>query len=351
MHAHKQVYEEKTVRNDALNDENFREAMRRRRYAPLHTLPTVTWHSNFDTLENSSSCFSVPTLVTATNTGTFDCSAVCNDNRAVYFFVNINDMYIVNGTKLMSGGYCTMNSVPRNCNSETSLIFYSVNQWTCIADDPRYFAGESNVMQIVGRQHSEHILPEDISKIVLWDNLLDQEVNPFTNTFRYSWDDKLNDGRRRFTVRCNALDIRHNLMFLNPYNDIECLPNVCTSVQWAHRSIRPNFETGVCDCGDVNTTRVEHIDQNDPTSKCASITNRLIDRDYNFRVECLSLDTPITEYQPNKVLCPPQIFNQNTDNAFTFTIHGVLPLSGNGIDEPTTALWQDTKNRVIWNTI
>lgn len=80
-----QIYREKTKRDIILNDEDLRKSMQNRRYAPLHTLPTVRWHSNFDTLEGSSSCFSVPTLVTTTNTGTFDCSAVCNDKRAAYF--------------------------------------------------------------------------------------------------------------------------------------------------------------------------------------------------------------------------------------------------------------------------
>ncbi|ACZ63526.1 PIF2 [Pieris rapae granulovirus Wuhan] len=347
-----QIYQEKTKRDIILNDDDLRKSMQNRRYAPLHTLPTVRWHSNFDTLEGSSSCFSVPTLVTTTNTGTFDCSAVCNDKRAAYFFVNTNDMYIVNGERLSSGGYCTMNSVPRNCNSETSLILYSVNQWTCIAEDPRYFAGEGNLIQVAGRQHSDEILSSDINKIVLWDNRLNRQVNPAVNTFRNSWDERLEDGRRRFEVRCGALDKNHNQMFLNPYNEIECLPNVCTSTQWIHRDVKPNFEKGICECGASNVTRVEHVDQNDPSSKCAGVTNRLNkeEREFNFRVECLSLDTPVSEFNKNKLLCPPSLFNQNTDFAYHFTLKGVIPLSGNGIDEPTTSLWKDTRNRVAWYT-
>nr|AAN77187.1 unknown [Choristoneura fumiferana granulovirus] len=144
--------------------------------------------------------------------------------------------------------------------------------------------------------------------------------------------------------------MRHNQMFLNPLNNIECLPNVCTSVQWVNRNVRPNFETGICDCGNVNTTRVQHIDENDNTSKCAAIINRLDTnrRAYSFRVECLSLDTPVNEYRVNKLLCPPDIFNQNTDFAFTFTLDGIIPLSGNGIHEPTTRLWEDTRSRIEW---
>ncbi|ABC61169.1 PIF-2 [Choristoneura occidentalis granulovirus] len=348
--AHQQITFDANYRQELLEDEDFKDSMKRRRYVPLHFLPTVRWHTNFDTLEGSSNCFSVPTLVTAQNTGTFDCTAVCNDERAVYFYVAPNDIFIVNGNRLMSGGYCSMNSIPRNCNSETSLILHSVNQWTCIAEDPRYFAGEGNLIQVAGRQHSDDILPEDINKIVLWDNLLNRQVNPVVNTFRYSWDDKLENGNRRFEIKCDALDMRHNQMFLNPLNNIECLPNVCTSVQWVNRNVRPNFETGICDCGNVNTTRVQHIDENDNTSKCAAIINRLDTnrRAYSFRVECLSLDTPVNEYRVNKLLCPPDIFNQNTDFAFTFTLDGIIPLSGNGIHEPTTRLWEDTRSRIEW---
>ncbi|APO13925.1 PIF-2 [Plodia interpunctella granulovirus] len=345
------MYTEMLERNALVNDDEFREAMKNRRYTPLHALPAVRWHYNFDTLEGSSSCFSVPTLVTVTNTGTFDCAAVCNDDRAVYFFVNPNDKFVVNGTLLMSGGYCTMNSVPRNCNSETSLILYSVNQWTCIAEDPRYFAGEGNLVQIAGRQHGDHILPGDADKIVLWDNERNRAVNPVMVSHRYTWDDRMADGKRRFEVRCEALDIRHNLMFNNPHNEIECLPNVCTTVNWIHRDVRPNFDNGTCDCGNFNNTRVRHITDSDPTSMCASIVNRLDFQEgaYEFRVGCLSLDTPITEYHEDKLLCPPDIFNQNTDFAYTFRVEGVVPMSGNGIDEPTTRLWKETRNRINWH--
>nr|AUF81988.1 per os infectivity factor-2 [Cryptophlebia leucotreta granulovirus] len=353
FNAHQKIYNEKVERVEILNNEEFKEIVYRRRYAPLHTLPTVKWHSNFDTLEGSSNCFSVPILVTTTNTGTFDCGAVCKDERALYFFVTPHDKFVVNGVLLPSGGYCTMNSVPRNCNSETSLIIFSVNQWTCIAEDPRYFAGEGNLIQVAGRQHSSHISPEQIDKVVLWDNLMNRVVNPVVNTFRYSWDDVLEDGNRRFEVKCDALDLKHNEMFLNPFNKIECLPNVCTSVNWAHRDVKPNFEIGVCECGNVNITRVQHIDENDASSKCAAIINRLNknERNYNFRVECLSMDTPITEFKYDKLLCPPEIFTQNTDFAYTFSLNGVIPLSGNGIDEPTTRLWKDTQNRILWNSI
>lgn len=351
--AHSKIREEVTKREALLNDQEFRNTVRNRRYVPLHTLPTVRWHSNFDTVEGSSSCFSVPTLVTTYDTGNFDCAAVCSDDRAVYFYVAPNDVFVVNGSVLRSGGYCSLNSIPRNCNRETSVILYSVNQWTCIADDPRYFAGEANLMQVAGRQHSDMILPTHADRNVLWDNRFDREVNPLSNTFRYSWDDTMEDGRRRFEVRCNALDIHHNKMILNPLNEIECMPNVCTNVHWVHPDVRPNFATGICDCGNRNTTRVENIDASDRSSRCAAVTNRVVasDRDYNFRVECLSLDTPVTEYRKHKLLCPPDIFNQNTDFAYTFTLNGVVPLSRNGIDEPTTRLWRDTRGRVAWNMV
>lgn len=334
-----------------LNDEEYREYMRQRRYAPLHTLPALRWHSNFDTLDDNASCFSVPTLVTVLNDTHYDCSAVCNDERAVYFFVDDTDKFIVNGVRLARGGYCTTNAVPRNCNKDTSLIMHSVNQWTCIAEDPRVFAGVGNVIQIAGKQHSRDILASDLDKIVLWDNLLNRRVNPLVNSMRRTWDDKMEDGRWRFEVRCDARDSRFNQMFVNPYNRLECLPNVCTFVNHVHNSVKPNFRTGECDCGDVNQSRVQHVVEDDPRSKCAAIVDRLdtVTNAYNFRVDCLSLDTPVSEFAENKLLCPPEIFNINTDFAYTFSLRGVIPRSGNGIHEPTARLWRDTQTRVRWN--
>ncbi|QBQ01591.1 pif-2 [Hyphantria cunea granulovirus] len=335
-----------------MNDPNFRQQMANRRYAPLHTLPNVVINNTFDMVDDSSSCFSAPTLVTQTKKSTFDCASVCNHEDAAYFFVNTNDRFVVNGVRLAPGGYCTTSSIPRSCNTETSIILHSMNQWSCIAEDPRYFAGPANMVQVAGRQHSEQISGDQIIKNVLWDNLLNREVDINTNTFRRSWDETLVDGTRRFVVHCNGLDRRHNEMFVNPFNPIECLPNVCTNVNYAHRSVRPNFVDGVCECGDVNVTRMEHIIEGDRTSLCAGVLNRSrpATNSYDFRVPCIALDTPVSLFNPDHLMCPPEVFNQNTDFAYTFTLRGVTVMSGNGIDEPTWQLWMDTRTRINWNT-
>lgn len=344
------IQKEAEERNVMLNDEAFRDELRQRRYVPLHVLPNVRWEANFDTLEGSAICFEMPTLVTAQDTGTFDCATICNDSRAAYFFVRPNDRIIVNGVLLMSGGYCTTNSLPRRCNNETSLVMHSLNQWLCIAEDPRFFAGEGNMILQAGRQHADRIDPTTIGNIVLWDKFLTRVVNPSVNNFRRTWDDTMPDGSRRFEVRCNSLDVNRNQMFLNPYNPIECLPNVCTNVRFMHRDVKPDFERGTCDCGDFDITRVKHIDPSDESSMCASIIDEmdLEHESYHFRVPCVALDTPVTMFNQNMFLCPGGGFNNNTDFAFRFTLTGVYSRSGNGIDEPTYRFYQDTNTRLNW---
>nr|QKV50198.1 ORF37 protein [Plutella xylostella granulovirus] len=342
------VVDDAEERNRLLNDETFRRQLRDRRYAPLHTLPSVS--VNVD--GPATGCFSTPTLVTRNDVPSFDCSAVCGTEASAYFYVDEHRKVAVDGVLLGVGGYCTTNSVPRLCNSETSILLYGANQWTCIAEDPRYFAGEANMIQMAGRQHSELVNGEQLRKNVLWDNLLNVEVNPTANTLRRGWDDVMEDGKRRFEVRCDALDLKHNAMFVNPYNAIECLPNVCTDVNHAHPDVRPDFVTGFCECGDQNVTRVRHIQEEDRTTKCASIVNR-VHRDANtadFRVDCLSLDSPVSSFSRDKLLCPPSIFNTNSDFAYTFTLRGVNNVSGNGIHEPTYRLWADTRSRIRWKT-
>lgn len=349
QNAYLAIQREAGERQELLADEEFRRQMRERRYVPLHVLPTVRWEANFDTIEGSSQCFDAPTLVTAQDTGTFDCATICNDHRAGYFFVAPHDRYMVNGVLLPSGGYCTTNSFPRRCNSETSIALFSVNQWLCIAEDPRFFAGEGNIVQQAGRQHITRILPTTVQQNVLWDNLQNRVVNPTVNTFRRTWDEMLPANRRRFEVRCGALDDRSNQMFLNPLNPIECLPNVCALSTGMHRDVRPNFEAGTCECGDINITRVRHADPNDPSSPCVGIVDEL-DREnntYQFRVPCLALDTPIGAFSRDNFLCP-NTFNANTDFAFAFVLTGVIPMSGNGIYEPTHRLFNDTKDRIPW---
>ncbi|ABQ51982.1 pif-2 [Spodoptera litura granulovirus] len=338
-----------------MNDPVFIESMRRRRYAPLHTLPRITFNASFDTLEASygGHCFTTPTRVTSEDVPQYNCVAVCDDNRAAYFYVSSFDNFIVNGIRLREGGYCTTNSIPRNCNRETSVLIHSINHWTCIPEDPRFYAGNNNLVPVAGRQHSTMMLPSDINKNVLYDRLLNRPVNPTVNNFRRSWDEELPQGGRRFVVYCNGLDMKHNLMFNNPLNPIECLPNVCTNVNYVHRSVIPNFEKGECDCGDVNETRVANIDYRDKSSKCASVVDRLYinDKYCTFRIDCLALDTPVADFRTDILLCPPDIFNSNTDFAYEFVLEGVVPMSGNGIREPTYRLWNDTRTRIVWRDI
>lgn len=341
--------------NKILDDPEYLERMIRRRYAPLHALPRVEFNASFDTLEGPGGghCFSQPVRVSRQDLVTYDCASLCDDVRAAYFYVGPYDRLVVDGNELQEGGYCTTNSVPRNCNRETSILIHSINHWTCIAEDPRYYAGRTGLIQTAGRQHYNRIRPGFYVLNTLWDTLLDREVDPTINTFRRTWDDVNEDGTRRFQVRCNAPDEKGNAMFVNPRNPIECLPNVCTNMQFAVRTVLPNFETGECDCGDYNDTRVTHLDRWDKSSVCVSVVDRrnVSDRSYIFRVPCISMDMPINQYRDDVLLCPPHLINTNTDNAYEFILYGVVPLSGNGIHEPTTQLYNDTRSRINWRDV
>ncbi|QDL57072.1 PIF-2 [Dione juno nucleopolyhedrovirus] len=328
--------------------------MRRRHYVPMETLPSVRFDTNLGTLAGESfKCMSVPLYVSEIDLPLFDCSQVCEDANAVYFFVGDGDTYVVNGHKLATGGYCTTNSVPRDCNRETSVVLMSLNQWTCIAEDPRYFAGTNNMTQLAGRQHFDQIMPGQSDRNILFDRLLGREVNIATNTFRRNWDELLADGSRRFEMRCNARDNNNNLMFVNPLNPLECLPNVCTNVNYVHSTVRPVFESGECDCGDEAVTRVRHIVPGDPTSMCASIVDGLdvATASHRFRVECVNTHTSINNFSSNKLLCPVDTFDSNTDAAFAFEVPGSYPLSGNGLDEPTHRFYMDTRTRVRYDDV
>ncbi|AKC91655.1 pif2 [Lambdina fiscellaria nucleopolyhedrovirus] len=355
--AHETIKRAQTEYNETVDDriDYMENVLQRRHYVPLENLPHIDFDTNLGTInEGEVKCMSVPVYVGANNTANYDCSQLCDNPAAVYFFVDEYNRFVVNGQLLMTGGYCTTNSLPRNCNRETSVILHSLNQWSCIAEDPRYYAGQDNMVQVAGRQHYTKIAPGQIDRNVLFDRLLGAEVNISRNTFRAHWDEQMPDGSgRRFEMRCNALDDKHNRMFVNPLNPIECLPNVCTEVNYVHTDVRPNFETGECDCGDVNVTRVQHVVAGDRTSMCASIVdgfNRERMSHY-FRVECTNLDTPITKFSALRMLCPDSTFTQNTDPAFTFTLPGSFPMSGNGIDEPTYRVYLETRGRINYNVV
>ncbi|ACF05382.1 hypothetical protein [Adoxophyes orana nucleopolyhedrovirus] len=335
------------------NIDKINNVLMRRNYVPLNSLPDIIFNTDLGTKNDGDlKCLSVPIYVGIFETPNFDCALVCDNPSAAYFYVGEQDKFIINGELLSKGGYCTTSSIPRNCNRETSVILLSFNQWTCLAEDPRYFSGAHNMTQVAGRQHINRIKAGEIEKNILFDKLLGTEVNVARNTFRSHWDELLPDGTRRFEMRCNARDNFNNQMFVNPFNPIECLPNVCTNVTNVHPTVRPNFVTGECECGDVNVTRLVHVTPGDRTSMCASVVDGF-DRNlmsHQFRIECVNLDLSVEHFSSNKLLCPPDLFAQNTDNAYTFTLPGSFPLSGNGIDEPTYRLYMETRNRVTYNT-
>lgn len=353
--VHQQIKQEAIITTNILDDPEYLERMIRRRYVPLHALPRVDFNASFETIEGPGGghCFSYPIRVSRRDVVSYDCAALCDDIRAAYFYVGPYDRLVIDGIELEEGGYCTTNSVPRNCNRETSIMLHSINHWTCISEDPRFFAGRDGLIQTAGRQHYNSIRPGFYVLNTLWDSLLNREVDPTINTFRRTWDDLKEDGTRRFEVRCNAPDDKGNEMFVNPLNQIECLPNVCTKVQFAHRSIKPNFETGECDCGDYSVTRVTNINSNDKSSICVNVIDRrdVANRSYIFRVPCISMDMPINEYSDDVLLCPPNLVDTNTDNAYEFILYGVVPLSGNGIHEPTTQFYNGTRSRISWRDV
>lgn len=352
--AYSRIAKAQALYNETIDDkiDYMRQVLERRRYVPLETLPYISFNTDLGTInEGEAKCLSVPVYVGPFNTPGYDCSRLCDDPAAAYFFVDEFDKFVINGQMLTRGGYCTSSSVPRNCNRETSVIVHSLNHWSCIAEDPRYYAGTHNMTQVAGRQHVDRIMPGQANRNVLFDRLLGVEVDVSRNTFRASWDELMDDGERRFEMRCNALDSRGNAMFVNPLNPIECLPNVCTNVNNVHPDVKPNFATGECECGNVLVTRVTHIVPGDASSMCASITDNF-DNDtlsHQFRVDCINMNTLISEFSPTTVLCPAGTFTNNTDNAYTFTLPGSFPMSGNGIHEPTHRLFLETRNRVAYN--
>nr|ANS71003.1 per os infectivity factor 2 [Lymantria dispar multiple nucleopolyhedrovirus] len=351
--AYARIRNAQIVYNDAVDEriELIANVLARRHYVPFEALPHIVFNTDLGTLnEGEMKCMSSPVFVSAFETPTFDCAFLCDNPAAQYFFVGEYDKFVVGGQLLERGGYCTTSSVPRNCNRETSVVLQGLNQWTCIAEDPRYFAGPQNMSQVAGRQHVAHIAPGQIDRNVLFDRLIGAPVDVSRNTFRRYWDELMEDGTRRFEMRCDALDDHNNRMFLNPLNPLECLPNVCTKVNYVHPDVRPNFETGECECGDPNVTRVQHIDADDRSSMCASIVDRFNadTLSHEFRVDCINLDTPIDEFATTKPLCPGNTFVQNTDNAYTFTLPGTFPISGNGLHEPTHRFYLDTRNRVSY---
>lgn len=169
-----------------------------------------------------------------------NCADRCNvssEDEVQYTFVTDNSRYISGRLHLKSGAWC-LPTTAASCNTNTSLVVYSINGWMCLPKT-----------DLFGGEGGNRILACDGS---IRDNMTNETYNtyiPANLTFNDFYEDKLSDGRYRFECPPDLRDEYQNKFLRSPFNRFHLIHNYCVKdIPFADDAIRPNFETGRCNC-------------------------------------------------------------------------------------------------------
>lgn len=236
-----------------------------------------------------------------------NCEIICNSPFSFYQFYNESDI-IVNSTHNKRGGYCRVNittdAKKRNsikCNRSTSMAVLSDNVWICQPKIPQF-----------GGEHGTEIL---ICNGILIDRLENKiYVNFIPKSLDIKIDEKLQrDGFSRYVcgnivnlseneltnkaitsatierienaIKFKINDAKQPFEYVNNYclkyfnrKTIETFPNANEILH----TIRPNFETGECNCGQVGLDHL-YLDPKKPCIPTKYGVNRNTDTSDNYK--------------------------------------------------------------------
>lgn len=162
---------------------------------------------------------------------------VSSEDEVQYTFITDNTRYISGRLHLKPGAWC-LPTKAASCNTNTSLVVYSINGWMCLPKT-----------DLFGGEGGNRILACNGS---VRDNMTNETYNtyiPSNLTFNDFYEDKLSDGRYRFECPPDLRDEYQNKFLLSPFNRFHLIHNFCVKdIPFADDAVRPNFETGRCNC-------------------------------------------------------------------------------------------------------
>lgn len=262
---------------------------------PLSTLPNLNiMTTNTDLLRIQSCKNNAYFLGYDDNSNNIiNCKNICGSDGKV-IEIKDNFEYYTNEKKLTKGFWCIADDL--KCNLNTGYVLATINGATCKSRFPRLFGG-SDTSTIIACNNE--FFQDNGS--VLWDNLYNKSVNPF-DIYLSNEDEKLSDGRYRFTCKYGRDNLKNKLIE-HPLDRLQPMQNPCTRTLFnAHPDIK--FTGTGCDCGNEDNTRVSYDKVHKTCSSCK------IDPKKAFIHYCFTAQSPyknVTLYQP----CLPTRFVQS----------------------------------------
>lgn len=162
---------------------------------------------------------------------------VSSEKEVQYTFVTNSKRLITGRREVQAGAWC-LPTKAATCNLNSATVVYSLNGWLCI---PRTDA-------LVG-EGGNRIAVCDGS---IYDNAMRvryDEYIPSNLVFKDFYEDRLANGRYRFSCVPNARDDLRNKYLTAPFNRFHLLRNYCVSeIPFAVDTAVPNFDNGACTC-------------------------------------------------------------------------------------------------------
>jgi hypothetical protein len=199
------------------------------------------------------------------NVSDSDCIKTCVNDSAKAVIVEKDDLVTYDSMVLNEGSYCVIGPRPE-CDMRTTYAMMTINSVVCVPRFPKLFGGSLGTT-IVACNNSHIYDPQN----VLWDFLYNEKVDPWTVEITHQ-DELLKDGSFRFRCKFNGEDSRGNRYQEHPYDRFHPIVNKCAELIYrAHPNVITKFKNNsiVCDCGNVQETRVSHLDPDDKTSPCS----------------------------------------------------------------------------------
>lgn len=274
----------------------------------INNIPNLNIVSPNSIVTVANSCSRFPVRIHENGTIN-DCIRTCANSSASILHVKDGDSIIWNNSQQLQGGtYCTVSDVPE-CNMKTTNALLTINSVICKSKFPELVGGRTG-NTIVACNNSLIYDPRN----VLWDYKYNKPFNAFT-TIINDTDELLFNNEFRFRCKFDGQDIMKNNYIEHPKNRFQPIRNYCASqVYKASKLVKTKYDEHfnyTCDCGNVENTRVQHIDPNDDKSLCINteITNKIevisgVKKQMSLSYHCFTMNSPLEEvakYPP----CPP----------------------------------------------
>lgn len=169
-----------------------------------------------------------------------DCASVCSvssEDVVSYAYIENTSNVIAGRKQLKAGAWC-LPTKAATCNTSTSIVVYSINGWTCIPMTDAFSGEGGNQIAVCDGS--------------LYDNALKVRYTNFIPSnlvFNNVYEDKLSDGRYRFTCPSDLTDDIKNHYLISPYNRFHLLRNWCLSdTPFGRRTSKPNDTFTECHC-------------------------------------------------------------------------------------------------------